>query len=256
MTETRPETMQRILLALVSSEDPAALETAAALAEALRAELEGRFLQDPDLMRIAALPFAMEVALNSAAARPLAVRRLERELRAQAAAAERLLRHRAGRRVKWSFTVMEGRGPATLFREEPEADLFVLGRPPSHAGVRHMSGTGPLLVLYDGSDNARRALRPASALAANSHRELLVLLPAADAEAAGALRTECEQTPGLSQARIRYLILPPEAPAALDRIAHDHRAALLIVGRDQLLKDETTLHTLLERIPCPVVVAR
>lgn len=248
--------MQRILLALASSDDPDALETAAALAEVLRAELEGRFLQDPDLMRIAALPFASEVALNSARARPLAAHRLERELRAQAAEAERLLRNRAGHRVKWSFTVVQERRPASVFQEEPEADLFVLGRPPSRLGTRHMAGTGPLLVLYDGTDNARRALQPAAALAANGHHELLVLLPAADAEAVAALRDECEEVLGHSKMAVSYLILPPDAPAALDQIARAHRAALLVVGRDHLLRDETALQTLLERAPCPVVVAR
>ena len=256
MTETRPETMRRILLALASSEDPAALETAAALAEMLRAEIEGRFLQDPDLMRIAALPFASEVALNSATARPLAAQRLERELRAQAAEAERLLRNRAGRRVKWSFTIVQDRRPATVFEEEPEVDLFVMGRPPSRLGSRHMAGTGPVLVLYDSGDTAARALQPASILAANSRRDLLVLLPAADAEAAARLRSECEQTLAASEARVHYLHLPPDAAPALDRIAQDHRAALLVVGRDQLLEDETTLPTLLERAPCPVVVVR
>ena len=257
MAEPRPPVaVRRILLALASSGDPLALETAAALAESLRAELEGLYIQDPDLARIAALPFAREVALGSAASRPLAAHQLERELRAQAAAVERLLRTRAGQRLKWSFTVIQGRGPAAALRERAEVDLFVLGRPPSPYGMPHGPDGGPLLLLYDGSASARRALGPAAALAAHSGRELLVLLAGREAGDVERLRLEGEQALAESDARVSYLAGRVGAPADLERIARTYRAALLLVAEEHLMGDEHTLHTLLERMPCPVVVAR
>jgi hypothetical protein len=71
-----------------SAAQPAAI---ARLARELQAELLGLFIEDEALLRFAALPFAAEVGLASAAARALDPASLERALRAQAASLERAL---------------------------------------------------------------------------------------------------------------------------------------------------------------------
>lgn len=250
------EAVRRILLALANGEDLLALEAAAALAEHLSARLEGQFLQDPDLMRLAGLPFAREIALATARPRPMAARQLERDLRAQAAAAEQLLRRRAGTTVQWSFTVVHQRYPAILVATEPGPDLYVLGRPPSRHGLPHTAGTGPVLALYDATASARRALPPAAALAARSGLELVVLIPAGNSDAWNRSRNEAEAALAGAEVTVRYLSLPADATGQLDRTARGHRASLLVLGQEALPEDDRALHLLLERMPCPVVVAR
>lgn len=250
------EAVRRILLALTSGEDRIALEAAAALAEHLSARIEGLFHQDPDLTRLAGLPFAREIALSTAESRPLAASQLEREQRAQAATVEQLLRRRAGRGVQWSFTVVRERYPALPPSGESGPDLYVLGRPPSRHGLPHTAQTGPVLVLYDGSESARRALPPAATLAARSHLELVVLIPAAGAEEWQRAREEAVAALAGSDGTARYLSLPADATGQLDRTARGHRASLLVVGQGSLPHDPPALHGLLERMPCPVVVAR
>jgi predicted RecB family endonuclease len=85
------------------------LEAAAAFADRLGAELVGLFIEDPDLLRFAALPFAHEIGHASAERRRTDVPAIERSLRVHAAEAERSLASAAERSaVRWSFRVARG----------------------------------------------------------------------------------------------------------------------------------------------------
>jgi hypothetical protein len=61
----------------------------ARLARELEAELLGLFIEDVELLRFAALPFAREIGLASASMRALSVSELERQFRRQARELER-----------------------------------------------------------------------------------------------------------------------------------------------------------------------
>ena len=75
-------TTRRILVALDASQHSlAALEAASELAEALKAELVGIFVEDVNLLNLAGLPFVREVGYPSGAARPLDSPSMERALR-------------------------------------------------------------------------------------------------------------------------------------------------------------------------------
>src|SRR5690554_4657703 len=84
--------IQRILVALdASSSSQVALQTAVNLAVALEAELEGIFVEDINLLRLAELPFVHEVRTLSAVAQQMSRQQIEAELQAQAARARRAL---------------------------------------------------------------------------------------------------------------------------------------------------------------------
>ena len=86
-----------------------ALQAAAALAGSMDAELVGLFVEDAELLRFAALPFALEIGFASAQRRRLDVTEVERSLRAHAAEAERTLASTAERSaIRWSFRVARG----------------------------------------------------------------------------------------------------------------------------------------------------
>ena len=103
-------TARRIVAAVDASQRGLeALEQAVRLAAELEAELQGVFVEDEDLLRLAGLPFASEVTPSSRGRRldPLS---MTRALRAQAERVRRALERAAGgRRVPWSFQVKRGR---------------------------------------------------------------------------------------------------------------------------------------------------
>ena len=83
---------RRILVALdASSHSHAALAAAVALAGRLHSELQGIFVEDINLLRLAELPFAREVRFGLSAARPVQGEELQRGLRARAAVLRREL---------------------------------------------------------------------------------------------------------------------------------------------------------------------
>ena len=80
--------IQRILVALdASPHSQAALDAAATLAARVSAELQGLFIEDVNLLRLAELPFAREVGSFTATHRRLDARDLERDKQAPALAA-------------------------------------------------------------------------------------------------------------------------------------------------------------------------
>src|SRR5574341_70137 len=122
--------VSRILLALdASARGLAAMRAAAELAAGLRAELDALFVEDIDLLRLAALPFAREVGFWSASGRTLGFDELERTLRAQAARTQRLLDEAAKRlHLQWRFNVARGRVLPEVMAKVPDVDLVVLGK--------------------------------------------------------------------------------------------------------------------------------
>src|SRR5512138_1721264 len=100
---------RRILVGADAS--PASLAAAAAAAELaarLGAELLGLFVEDEDLLRLAALPFAGVLRVPSGTHEPLDLPRAEAELRAVGAHAREALARAAGTRLTFEFTLRRG----------------------------------------------------------------------------------------------------------------------------------------------------
>jgi hypothetical protein len=107
--------------------DRAALEAAAGIAGRIEGELAGLFVENVDLLHLAALPFTREVGLTSIASRELDVARMERSLKAVAGEAHRLLEAVAARaQIRWSFNVTRGRLAEELVSAASGADLVLV----------------------------------------------------------------------------------------------------------------------------------
>ncbi|HMT21206.1 MAG TPA: universal stress protein, partial [Promineifilum sp.] len=183
-------TIRRILVALdASANSRAALATAVNLAALLRSEVHGLFVEDINLVRLAELPFVREVLFASPTLRQLEREELQRKLRARAA----VLRHELEvltdeHKVPGHFRVIRGAVERELLAAatEMEADLLAVGRLGHSIGrrgglgstaravvtravsavllVRTDVGSGPIVVLYDGSATGRGALSLAARL--------------------------------------------------------------------------------------------
>lgn len=243
-TEDTQRTVRRILLALDSAQDASALELAAQLAALLQGTLHGVFVENSELLRLAQLPFAHEIALNSAVLRRLETAQLERDLRAQAEQVRRLLESHALRhRVEWTFHIERGALTATLAASSG-SDVVMLTR--SGVSAREQRTTiAPVLVAFDGSAAADRALATAADLAGH---ELLVLLPA---DRAAELRNAASAQLASRGLRASYLVLPELSPHHLINAGRRHHCRMLVMAGDPAL-----LLPHMRRSSCPVAVVQ
>lgn len=252
--------IDRVVIALESAcENLAALERAADLAQRAKATLHAMFIEDANLLEVAALPFTRQVSLTSGATAPLEPGDVEADFRALASRARRCLEELAGRRhVTCSFEIVRG-DRATALSSAAGSDLVVVettargfarhlhiatdwfGGPAAHGRACLLLGPGRdqrrnVLVLHDGSPAAERAVAAALALGGADHARLtLVRLPEAPDEAE--LRRRYATAPrqfgfrqmaALNQAEMRRAIKQAEcglviAPAPL---VAAHRAEL------------------------------
>jgi nucleotide-binding universal stress UspA family protein len=178
----------RILVGLDASRASlGAVEAAAAVARRVGAELAGLFVEDEDVLRLAALPFGV-VRVPSGAREALDLATVQAELRALAARArEALERAASGQRIACTFRVARGRVVAEVLAAAEEADLLVLGTGGHRRSGRALVGEtaraaaarartpvlllrqgarfgDPIVAVDDGSPAAPRALEAARAL--------------------------------------------------------------------------------------------
>lgn len=271
--------IRRILVALDGSADSVAgLEAAADLAVLLRAELEGLFVEDLDLVHLPSLSFASEIDSLSGEIRPLVPEELERHLRQRAARARRNLEQVASRvQVRWSFRTVRGRVSAELLAAE--ADLIALGTR-GHSPRRGTGSTAaevlarartPVLVLrrdsrlgrvvyvlHDGSPAAEQAVTTAAEIARRRGTPLTVLVARGDEPrgrevAEGVRRRVQEIADGGTEVRVEAL--PGTDPRDLADALRRRGCGLLVLPRGGDPTDRRNVTELIRRIHCPVLVA-
>lgn len=271
--------IRRILVALDdSTHSLAALEAAARLAERFKAELVGIFVEDINLLRLAQLPFAQEVRYLAARLQKIDAGTMAQQLRAQAAAARQKLAETADSlHLSWSFRVLQGPVTAELLGAALEADLFVLGRTGRRRQTTRLGSTArtaitsaphcvllvsldldleqPILLLYDGSAAAERALAIATALTPPDGR-LRVLIWAEDDLAAQVYKTQIVTQLQENRLNLSFRRLHQEEQAILvDIVRRSGSGLFILTGQETCLPPET-LHTLLEMCDSPMLIVR
>lgn len=251
----REVAFRRILVGLdASAPSLAALEAAAGVAAIWQAELQGLFVEDINLLQLAALPFTREVGFPSAIQRTIEPQDIERRLRAPARLSEQALARVAGRfNLRWSFRTERGQIVTQLLEVARGVDLIVLGMrgrqvagrmPRGAIGQALMSaatqslllmpeGVGiepPLLVIYDGSLSSRQALTVALRQAQDG---LIVLIAAGTAEQAERVREAADLVRDRGVAA-DYRSVGPD-PADQLRALRAEPDGTLILGADQPL---------------------
>lgn len=195
-------TFRRLVVALGASRDSlATLPTWADLASRLRASLDGLFVEDADLQRMAGLPFARVVAPGTVA-RAFDPETFERLMRSAAANARAALEAEARlRSVPCSFRTVRGVAAAALGDGVAHGDLIVVEHASFGAAAWRVARACRGSVLYlrpearkggevlllardviDGGAAADALLGAATQLAAASARPLVLLLHDGDGE--------------------------------------------------------------------------
>ena len=273
--------IRRILLALdTATHSLAAVEATTALAARLDADLHALFVEDINLLRLAALPFARETRLTSATTRRLQNPDMENALRAEATRAQAALATVATRlHVRWSFQVTRGQVAAQVRAAAMEADIVAFTFPGGvPAGLTQVAATmetvmrgapclllmlppgagirPPFVVVYDGSPASARALRLAAQLAQAEATGVTVLLATIEPSVLRRLRSETDALLAGTKVIAQYPVLPrPDATA----IAHAVRAAsagTLLMAADSPVFDGTARRRLLEELECAALLTR
>jgi len=271
--------IRRILVALdASPHSLSALRAAAELAAELRADLVGVFVEDVNLVRLAALPATREIGQISARILELDERTMTRQLRSLAQRAEQALAREAGRlQVSWSFRVSRGTIGAELWGAASEADLVVMGRTGWSAGRRAGSsveavlasgtrrtlviGKGArlqpsLLAVHDGTGMADRALQTAALLAKSKGGYLAVAITRPDPEQAQRLQRQVSEQLRPHGLEVRYRWLHrSDSQGLAELVASEQRCVLVLPAAAPQLQD-LPLPDVLEDLNCPVLIVR
>jgi nucleotide-binding universal stress UspA family protein len=273
--------LRRILVALdASTHSLAALEAATDFAAAMQAEMEGLFVEDINLIRLASLPCTREVR-HTASVAALDLEQMERALKAQAAEARQALEAAARRaRVQWSFRVARGHVAQEVLAAAAAADLVALGKqgrsrsPQARLGstaLRALAGAPvalllvehrraracrlrPVLVVYDGSEGAGRALDAAARLAEASGVSLTVLLLADDSEAIHELKLAVAHSIGGRSVEVRWQVVGLAEGHRLLWILQSGEAALLVLSLSSPRLPQAAVGKLLGHISNPVLL--
>ena len=267
--------IERVVVPLdAAAENRAAIETGARMAERTGARLHGIFVEDEELLHIAALPFTRQLA-PGVGAQPFTVEDTELHLKAAAERTRRELIATARRhRVDASFEVIRG-GPAAALSGISERDLVVAGalcRPVAgHFRVecrwwsyieivpapvllaRHKPrGGGPVAILLrDRSAASARLLAAAARVAEAGGGEMTVICPPALAGAADFSEWLVEQFVGY-QVRLRVEAAPGEPEALRYRIAELGCQLVAVAAAGSL----HGLRDFVERFACDVLIVR
>ena len=217
---------RRILLAFEDSyQTQAVLSEAVTLAAELQAELAALLVEDEDLLRLAALPFASEVLRGSGLERPLDQPTVARQLGRRAEHMRRLLEETAAaRQVRTTMNVVRGRLAIGAIEALGSAEVILMAARTARviASVRpRRQARGPINVYLDGSDAAVRALALAERLAVQQGAETVVVTSAATPETAESARSRAHIGPG---GRGRPLRVVAVADNSLEQIAAAARA--------------------------------
>ena len=278
MSERGPS-IRRILVAVDASPSSlAALEDAAKLAAVWGAELAGVFVEDSELLRMAQLPFMQTVGSFSATAHRLDTRRLELGFRADAGRVRRALERIAEQeRVEWTFRVVRGPVASEILAAARGADLIMLGRIGwSLAGRRRVGSTvmaimragscpalilhqgtplgSPVLIAYDGSEAAQKALSLALLLRQDENEPLDVLILADGPEAARARRDQASQWLEQRGVEATFRQLVGADMGTLARTACDERGGVLVIPAEITPAGGEGLAAFLNKIGCPALV--
>jgi nucleotide-binding universal stress UspA family protein len=238
----------------------------------------GLFIEDRNLLRMASLPFAREVGLQSGAHRAVNKDVFEREFRSQAERARNTLWFMAERfRLSASFVVARGAVEAELLKALGDADMLSMGKGGSSVGARMGLGTtakaiaaeaggvvllfshvatvsGPPGVVYDGSANGEKALAAAAQLAHALGTHVMVLCPVEGSIDRGELEERAKNALESRTANLSFRQIVTRDVPDLARYVRSSGANTAVLPTKSAVLPAHAIETLVDRFSGPVML--
>jgi len=253
------------------------LETAAALAAGWHAELSGIFVEDINLLRLAGLPFARELAWSSAAEVNLDYQRMERVLRGRAThARQAVISVTTQLKLRGSLQIVRGHVAEELLQAARGVDLVILGKGGPAPGNRigaverriaeeapcsvllvsqdAIRRRGPIMVSFAGQEHERYLLSAAVQVARFERHALLVMIPS-DNEAD--YKRLCHQARQLLEEEswsATYQAVKAPDRRFYQRLIREEEVAVLVL--DGMREKAVDLENVLATLDCSVLLVR
>jgi len=260
----RGSRIHRILFALNAAERGAlACAAAVRLAAELRVELHGLFIEDLDLLRASALPFAKEISLSGCTLRPITFESMELSLHAIAEQRRTEVAERAREaNIACSFDVRRESLPRALLQAVGRTDLLVIGpremalnlRRVAPSKLRPWGATGPLIVLSDGHASAERTVEAAIEIQRAFSGQITLHVVSDDPGKMAQLLTQATAFANSSRSGAAVEAIGVTTIQDVLELARRQRASLVLTGAANPLVTEQGLRLLIERIECPIGV--
>ena len=276
---------RRLLLVLDAMTGFAAsAEAAARLARYFEAEFATLYVESEEILRLAGHPGARLVAANPATKSletpSLDAGVLTRALRVRAEEVRHTVERAArGSAVSASFQIRRGRIAAEVASIASRSDLVIVAwaeraawpgpistaraaeamaraNPGSILFLREGRAlTGPVIVAFDGTEAAERALEVGAAIVGASGNSIELILTTPRMAEAERWRGEIQQRLAGTNAELEFLHLPGGGRDELCAAARTRGAALVIICPDTQ-KDATRAGELLDRLSCSLLLVR
>lgn len=271
-------TRRRVLVGLDASRGSLdALDEAVRLASVLEAELEGLFVEDETLFRLAGLPFAGVIDLGTGERRDLSAESLCLELRVQAGEARKALELAARERsLNWTFRVARGMAEKVVLEAARGVDLVSLGfvgrRACGGAGAgsvarelflrasgsvllhRQRSSLGaPVVLCVDAASRSELAASLAASLASEYRVPLRVIVLAANSGELERIRADLLTGSGLDPESIHVEGVDRDG---LARALREACGGVLVVTERTIQAGAAELADLLENCACSILLVR
>ncbi|MFN0302778.1 MAG: hypothetical protein ACKVQU_20780 [Burkholderiales bacterium] len=255
----------RLALAVSALRAARAIEAAANLAQAMRAELAATYVQDEDLLRAAALPCTVQIGSLACGARPFELAEIERALKREAIDVERAVAEAARNLgLGWTFEVLRGRAIDWPFERAGANDITVIGKAglelqwlrsaPSRLTIPGRSD-GPILAIIDAKPGSIERLdRLLRSLGGNA--ALTVWAPETTGRDAHATGQALMALGKESQRTIRHFDnTEPFSATSVARVMRTLRPGVVIIARSLAERIRTELPEVLRLVAGTMIFA-
>ena len=265
--------IQRVAIALdACHQSSQALQAAAEMAACLQAELEGIFIEDINLIRLAELPFTREIRPFSMTEETVDVKRMEQELRSLARQQQQKLELVAREKgIRCSFRIRRGQIKAELMNAVTEVNVLTLCRPVHMSGMFGRETIGDttstaahpmqqarssVSVIFGSAQNENNALLAAARLAGRLDTDISVLLTADSDIETGDLQRQAETILETQTQPVKYIRLAGKQISDLVIATVSSNNQVLLVNSNNTLVTGGQLWPYLEQVFCPVLIVR
>ena len=265
--------IQRVAIALdACHQSSQALQAAAEMAASQQAELEGIFIEDINLIRLAELPFTREIRPFSMTEETVDVKRMEQELRSLARQQQQKLELVAREKgIRCSFRIRRGQIKAELMNAVTEVNVLTLCRPVHMSGMFGRETIGDttstaaypmqqarssVTVIFGSAQNEKNALLAAARLAGRLDTDISVLLTADSDIETGDLQRQAETILEPQTQPVNYIRLAGKQISDLVIATVSSNSQVLLVNSNNTLVTGGQLWPYLEQVFCPVLIVR